>query len=232
MLFRSSWGRALSETAWPSRCDSQVKSPCAFSRMMAIIRRTIVVAEDPSNVGPLQLAASISPNPNLRFTCDVIAPDRLQSVEWEQIALVLWQAPLPQGEDASLLQSFLDRGGAMICFPPRESDGSEFLGLRWAGWVDDKKENSVETWRSDEDLLRNTQSGSALGVGKLQIRRFNELAGDATSLASLRDAKPLLVRATTDRGSAYFCSTTVAPADSTLALEGVVLYAKIGRAHV
>ena len=32
----------------------------------------------------------------------MIAPDRLQSVEWEQIALVLWQAPLPQGEDASL----------------------------------------------------------------------------------------------------------------------------------
>lgn len=195
-----------------------------------IVRRTIVVAEDPSNVGPLQLTASISPNPNLRFSSEVIAPDRLQSVEWEQIALVLWQAPLPQGEDASLLQSFLDRGGAMICFPPREADGSEFLGLRWAGWVDDKKENTVETWRSDEDLLRNTQSGSALGVGKLQIRRFNELSGDATSLASLRDAKPLLVRATTDRGSAYFCSTTVAPADSSLALEGVVLYAMVQRA--
>lgn len=96
--------------------------------------------------------------------------------------------------------------------------------------MEDRKEYAVETWRSDEDLLRNTQSGSALPVGKLQVRRFCNLLGEGTTLATLPDAKPLLARATIDRGAAYFCSTTVAPTDSSFALEGVVLYAMVQRA--
>jgi hypothetical protein len=49
-------------------------------------------------------------------------------------------------------------------------------------------------------------------------------------LASLPEAAPLLVRVADAAGGVYFCATTPNGADSTLASEGVVLYALVQRA--
>ncbi len=51
-----------------------------------------------------------------------------------------------------------------------------------------------------------------------------------TTLATLRGGAPLLARATTDGGAAYFCTTTPAPGDSSLAANGVVFYVLVQRA--
>jgi hypothetical protein len=56
------------------------------------------------------------------------------------------------------------------------------------------------------------------------------LVGAYRSLAVLDGGVPLLARATTDRGGAFFCTTTTSPGDSSLASAGVVLYAMIQRA--
>ncbi len=88
----------------------------------------------------------------------------------------------------------------------------------------------VETWRSDADLLARTQSGAALPVGELEIHRHCELRGESTGLAMLRGGTPLLARVPTDRGGVYFWTTTPTLSDSTLATNGVVLYAFIQRA--
>jgi len=57
-------------------------------------------------------------------------------VEWEKVGLVLWQAPLPEGEAAGLLQAFIERGGQVIFFPPRVPGSAEFLGVRWESWTE------------------------------------------------------------------------------------------------
>ena len=67
-------------------------------------------------------------------------------------------------------------------------------------------------------------------VGSLEVRKYCGLSGDVTALATLRDGPPLLARATTDHGAVYFCATTPAPADSSLATNGVVLYVLVQRA--
>jgi hypothetical protein len=100
--------------------------------------------------------------------------------------------------------------------------------MHWEGWADEASQ--VESWRGDADLLARTQSGAALPVGALQIHRHCRLGGEATSLAQLRDGAPLLSRVQTDRGGVYFCSTTPASKDSTLATDGVVLYVTLQRA--
>src|SRR5206468_8037583 len=80
------------------------------------------------------------------------------------------------------------------------------------------------------DLLSRTQSGAALPVGRIQVRRHCGLSGEFTPLATLRGGAPLLARANSLRGGVVFCTTTPAPADSSLAADGVVLYVLVQRA--
>jgi hypothetical protein len=109
------------------------------------------------------------------------------------------------------------------------------------------EETSVETWRSDQDLLAHTLSGQALPVGDLKVRRYCMLSGEFTTLAGLRSGPappgtpgvpgapgapgaPLLARVATEHGGVYFLATTPAAADSSLAPDAVVLYAAVQRA--
>ncbi len=193
-------------------------------------RRTVLVSDDPALLRPLQLAASVSPDPAVPCLVDLATREQLAALDWETVALVVWHARLPDPADAQLLESFLDRGGQVLCLPPREPDSTTFRGLQWTTWNTDAVESVVDTWRTDQDLLANTLSGAALPVGQLAIRRHCGLTGTATTLAALKGGVPLLARAPTDRGGLYFCATTVAPADSSLATDGVVLYVALHRA--
>jgi hypothetical protein len=192
-------------------------------------RRTILVADGENAARPLQLAAGISPDPAVECTAEFVAADQLTSVEWEHVSLLVWQAPLPEGIAARLVEAFVDRGGVVLFLPAEAPGDRELFGVRWQRWTEPAEGIAVETWRGDEDLLAKTQSGAALPVGELLVHRSCGLAGEFTPLATLRGGAPLLVRATTSRGGAYFCTTTAAPRDSTLAKGGVVLYVLIQR---
>ena len=193
-------------------------------------RRTILVADDPQVARPLELAATISADPSAPGSVETFEPQQLVNVDWEGLSLVLWQAPLPEGEAARLIEAFVDRGGQVIFFPPRVDTGKPFAGVRWQAWTEKPDEIGVENWRSDEDLLAHTQSGAALPVGQLAIRKYAGIDGEYTTLASLRGGEPLLVRAPSTRGGVYFCATTPAAGDSSLASQGVVLYVLVQRA--
>jgi hypothetical protein len=237
-------------------------------------RRTIIVAEDADAARPLELAASISPDPAITASAELLTLDQLASADWTGVSLVLWQAPLPSltdaalssldpsvadasdagdsrtadeesnGEDAggetdetpasgdvsSQLEAFLNRGGQVIFFPPESPTDAEFAGLRWDDWQELSVEAPISTWIGDQDLLANTRSGASLPVGQLSVTRYCELTGDHTSLATLQGGATLLGRATTDQRNVYFCATSAAPNESSLARDGVVLYVMIQRA--
>jgi hypothetical protein len=193
-------------------------------------RRAIIVADDSQAARPLQLAAAISSDPALLCSTEVVGAGQLATIDWEQVALVLWQGPLPEGEASKPVQAFIERGGSVIFFPPRVPGGGEFLGARWTSWKDESPELPVESWRGDQDLLAHTQSGTPLPVGALQIRKYCGVSGEFTPLANVKGGAPLLARLTTNRGAAYLCATTPAPGDSSLATNGVVLYVLVQRA--
>jgi Aerotolerance regulator N-terminal len=193
-------------------------------------RHAVVVADDPQAARPLQLAAGIAPDPLVKCSTEVVGAGKLGTVEWEKVALLLWQAPLPDVDAAKLVQALVDRGGRVIFFPPKNPGPGEFRGIRWTTWVDRSSEVAVETWRGDQDLLAQTQSGGPLPVGQLQVRKYCGLSGDLLTLAALRGGAPLLARLTTNSGGVYFCSTTPAVGDSSLATGGVVLYIMVQRA--
>lgn len=88
----------------------------------------------------------------------------------------------------------------------------------------------VENWRGDQDLLAVTRSGGGLPVGQLEIRSYATLEGEFSQLATLTGGKPLLARAPTNKGGVYFCCVTPGSGSSSLATNGIVLYAIIQRA--
>ena len=102
--------------------------------------------------------------------------------------------------------------------------------MTWDSWVAAAKEIGVETWRGDEGLLTHALSGQALQVGDLRVKRYCKMSGELTYFATLHGGDPLIGRVATDRGGVHFVATTPAPAHSSLAPDGVVLYILIQRA--
>jgi hypothetical protein len=193
-------------------------------------RRTLVVADDDDIARGLELVAGIPPDKSAVAEADLAPAAAVATAAWAETALVLWQAPLPEGDDAKLVETFVSRGGQVVFFPPAEPDGREFAGCRWTEWMAHPEPLAPETWRTDEDLLANTRAGAALPVGELAITRSCGLAGEVVPLASLAGGMPLVARVATQQGGIFFCTTTPAPRDSSLASEGIVLYSLVQRA--
>ncbi|MBX3436170.1 MAG: BatA domain-containing protein, partial [Planctomycetaceae bacterium] len=193
-------------------------------------RKTVVVTDDPDAARPLQLAAGISPDAAVAVQVETLAAHEVVGSDWSEVALVLWQAPLPELEAAATMQSFVNRGGQIVFFPPDAPTDAEFAGLRWGEWREIAEENAVRNWIGDQDLLANAASGASLPVGGLRIVRTCELQGEHTALATLHDGAPLLARALTDLRNVSFFTTTASVGDSSLARDGVVLYVMIQRA--
>jgi len=193
-------------------------------------RRSIIVVDDPQAARALQLAASISPDPSIKCAAEAVATAQVPAVDWDDVSLLLWQAPIPSGDVARQIRTFIERGGSAVFFPTRVPGNEELFGVRYTSWSEGKPEVPLDGWRGDQDLLAHSASGAPLPVGQLQIRKYCGLSGELTPLATLRGGAPLLARVVTDGGGAYFCATTPTPGDSSLATSGVVFYVMIQRA--
>jgi hypothetical protein len=197
--------------------------------------RSVIVSDDEAESGPLQAALSAAADPARKYVATVLSAKRAAEIPWEETALVIWQAPIPKPDDvlARQLQNHVAAGRAVIFLPPETPDDSEIFGLhweRWSGAATDKPE-AVEWWRNDADLLANTRDGAALPVGTLEVLRHCGIAGEGVPLARLAKRQPLLVRSTfAQNGSAYFLGTLPGPSASSLARDGVVMFALLHRA--
>ena len=198
------------------------------------IRRTLVVTED-SQAGPqtkrtLELIAGIPPDKLLRAATEAVAAEAVADMPLDDVALILWQAALPEAAAADAVNRFVARGGQVIFLPPESPTTTAFNGIAWQTWTEHSPPLRPSSWRADEGLLAATLTGAALPVGELELRRTCGITGEGTSLAVLPDGSPLLVRAAGDRGGVSFLATTPAVRDSDLAANGVVLYAVVQRA--
>jgi hypothetical protein len=202
------------------------------------LRKTLVVADDQQSRRTLSLLAGIPPEKGLQAKADVIGPADLVTADWEGTALLLWQADLPEGKEADLVNEFVNRGGRAIFFPPENPAQRTFAGMSWTDWTAHGQPIRPAPWRNDQDLFVNTLSGGALQVGDLKILRSCGVAGDHVTLAPLEYTditgapltSPLLARASDGSNAIYFCGTTPNARDSTLTRDGVVLYAMVQRA--
>jgi hypothetical protein len=195
-----------------------------------------IVSDDAEVIDPLRAVTSSPQESSRKQETKVFSTTRASEMDWDNTALVLWQAPLPAEDDilGRQLANHVASGRSVIFLPPTGDAGdNSFLGLKWGTWKDlPKSDNAtVEWWRASDDLLANTRSGTALPVGELEVLKHREIVGDASPLARLTGAGTLIARTANEQsGGAWFCGTLPGSAQSSLARDGVVFYAMIQRA--
>ncbi len=198
-------------------------------RKTLVVTSTAPTAAERAAAEALALIAGIPPAKEQGAAVDTITTAGLATAALDETAAILWLADLPTGAVAEPMRAFIDRGGQAVFFPPDAPDDGVFLGLSWRSWAAHAPPLAPVSWRTDDDLLCNTLAGAALPVGGLEVSRSCGLAGDHVPLALLPGGLALVGRLDAGRGGAYACATRPEARDSTLAREGVVLYALVQR---
>ena len=197
-------------------------------------RRAIVVAEDAAG-RPAAAAGRGDLARSRRSQCsaEVVAPSSWPAVEWDKVAAAALAGPAARGGRGRADPGVRRAGrSGRSSSRPRRPDGAEFLGVRWTTWSSEPKGEVA----GRELAGRSGPAGphpERRGAAGRAARRSGGPAGwrgELTPLATLKGGAPLLARVATNRGGAYFCATTPAAGDSSLATDGVVLYVLVQRA--
>lgn len=223
---RAGWGR-VTVPADANPLDNQFY----FVFAEPPVRRSVVVADDAGSAAAFRLALNIPPEPGLRHEAVTLPPARAGEIDWENTALLVWQAEAPTGLVAEQLRRFVESGRRVLFFPPTQGPGAALFGARWREWQTLKEAaTGVGWWRGDADLLAHVGSGDPLPVDDLRIYRARDLTAEGTVLARGGDNRPLLLRAPTRAGGVYFCATLPTARYSSLERQAVVFYALLQRA--
>ena len=204
-----------------------------FTYAEPAIQKTVVISDDSENAELLRLAASTAVDRSLTYDAEVFPIAGAAAIPWDETALILWHAPLPDGILLKQLSNFVESGRTVIFFPTESPGDKTAFGVTWGTWNESPTGEpfTVDRWRTDSDLLGNTLSGSPLPLGDITVSKYCSLDQEkATLLAQLPEGVPLLARAVTDQGAVYFCSTLPDYSHSTLADNGVVFFIMIHRA--
>ncbi|EDY15910.1 conserved hypothetical membrane protein [Chthoniobacter flavus Ellin428] len=195
---------------------------------------SVIVSDDPAQTEPLRAALSAPLDPSRKYTTTVLPTSRAAEIPWDTAALILWQGALPKAGDvlAHQLQAYAASGRSVFFLPPESPDANELFGLHWGNWesAPTEKADTVEWWRNDAGLLANTRDGASLPVGSLEVTRHCTIVGNGLPLARVAGNAPLLVRSAADQSrGVYFLGTLPGPGASSLARDGVVMYAMLHR---
>lgn len=201
----------------------------------APVLRSVIVSDDDAESGPLAAALSAAADPTRKYAATVLSPKRAAEIPWEDTALIVWHAPIPKPDDAIArqLEDHAAAGRSILFLPPASPDAAEIFGLHWDRWENAAADKplTVEWWRNDTGLLANTRDGTALPVGSLEVTRRCGMVGEAIPLARVAGRQTLLMRAASERaGGVYFLGTLPGPGASSLARDGVVMFAMLHRA--
>jgi len=193
-----------------------------------------IVSDDGSVSGPLDAALSAGTDSSRQYVTTLLSSSRAAEIPWDDAALVVWNAPIPPETDALAhqLRDYAAAGRTILFLPPESPGDTKIFGMGWDKWQTGTlgKSLAIDWWRNDDDLLANTRDGSALPVGTLEIARFCAIAGDGVPLARIAGQGPLLVRSLDRIGNVYFIGTLPGSGASSLARDGVVMFALLNRA--
>lgn len=198
--------------------------------------RSVIVTEDEPEAGPLLAVLSAPSDPARKYAAATLPLARAAEIPWDDTALIVWHGPVPAADDvlAKQLQAHVAAGRAVIFLPPGSPNPNTFLGLGWGKWSQGgpgDAPSTVDWWRNDAGLLANTRDGSALPAGDVEVTRQCEITGEGTPLARTKGNRLLLARATGEQNAnVWFLGTLPGSSASSLARDGVVLYAMMHRA--
>ncbi len=169
--------------------------------------KTYLVSEGGESSTWLSLAAA-PPGLN-QNECLKISTRQVDEIDWQDAALVIWQAPLPTGANAKQMEQFIESGGAALIFPPLGEFKDSFLGIEW-GEPSNSPQGQyfiISEWNQTDGPLRDGQEGTNIPMAKLKAIKRREIIGEFTTLGAWNDNKPFLARRVIGDGTAIFIST-------------------------
>lgn len=200
--------------------------------------KSVIVSTDGEVSTPLAAALNAPADSSRTYASSILPATRAAEIAWEETSLIIWQEVIPDPESpvAKQLIAHVKAGRSLIFLPPTTPDDTTFAGLHWTKWgtaVSDKP-SLASWWRSDAGLLSGTRAGSALPVGEVEVQRWCGLEGESVPFARLDETAekaPLLVQASADDfRSTYFLTALPGSGQSSLARDGVVMFALLHRA--
>jgi hypothetical protein len=123
----------------------------------------------------------------------------------QDIATILWAAPLPAGPAYDTVNRFLSAGGQVIFLPPGSASDASFADLKWAAPTEAAagKFFILKDWNHSDGPLRDGLDGTPILAERLKGIRRQIPQGDATALARWEDGEPFITRRIVDRGTAW-----------------------------
>ena len=195
------------------------------------VRKTVIVSDSANTGEAFRRALAIPADSRLQHQADVIPVERVVEIDWENTALLIWQAALPDGLVAEQIQNFVNEGKAVFFFPPSKNSSIQFYESQWDEWNDADGGNPYEIswWRGDTDVLAHVDSGDPLPLNELRTFRYRTLETEGTTLARFSNDAPLISHIPTNRGSVYFCSTLPTAQYSSFERDGITFYIMLNR---
>ena len=167
--------------------------------------RMAIVAQDDSSARLFQVAASV-----LTETATPpgwVDPLSVNTLDWSDVSLLVWIAPLPNGPQAEAVELYVREGGVALFLPPETPSVDALRGLQW-GASQEPAANAnafvVGSWSPDDGPTRDTEEGLRLPLNDIAVRKRQTIVGSSATLASFADGQPFLTRNTLDSGSLYF----------------------------
>ncbi len=186
---------------------------------------TSIISDGPA---ALRLKFAAAPDKSqVSRRADILPAARADAITWKETALILWQAGTPTDAVARQLESFVEAGGVLVCFPPATDAAAGPLGLTWNAPEDSPAEGPFQlpSWDDLDGPLARTDNGSPLPVARLEIlrRQIPTLTDPATHVyATFGDGRPFLSGRRQGAGHLFACATLPVPEWSNLG-DGLVL---------
>jgi hypothetical protein len=166
----------------------------------------LVITE--SKLGSLWQAAASAASESSRKTAKLLTPNEFSKSDLRDVTLVIWHAPLPEGDASNALREFINEGGRLVFFPNGEANTVRFVGLGWGEkQAAEKDPFKIGRWDEDQGPLANTDEGLLLPLNQLTVQQRQQVVGQAAVLAAFNDGQVFLARQTIGQGEVYFCST-------------------------
>lgn len=175
-----------------------------FAYGPALPVNTLIVA--PAGEAADYLALAAAPPGFEKQRAQRIDPALFASNQTSDVAMILWTAPLPTGQDAEILSNFLRRGGQLVFFPSSSESSGDFFGMKWSPiTVAESGEFFIlQDWNRSDGPLRDGLDGTPIPAERLRAIKRAVPEGDAAILSRWEDGEVFISRKIVDRGTLWF----------------------------
>lgn len=234
------WGKA----ELPSDENLRDNALCFTYGISTHLRAAVV--SDNAVAGRYLLAAAAPAPARMNHSCDLLAPDRTEKINWQELSLLIWQAPVHGAKTILTIREFVENGGQAVFFSPAKQDVPGPFGMNW-GKVETAVKDApfrIAAWEENEGPVAKTEGGQNLPLAKISIQRRQDIvskkveAGQSMepessvsewhAYASYADGKPFLLGRHAGNGTFYICTSLPGEGWSTLG-EGTPLVVMIQR---